>query len=107
MITLTNRQTYYNVFNQTETLQLNGSVTFTEDQRINTFYGQILTTTNLGVGNFSYMEYPNGTSSKNLNEANTEQILEIDQLLNNTIADLKQQINQLQNQSEINLEEES
>lgn len=107
MITLTNRQTYYNVSNQTETLQLNGSVTLTEDWRINTFYGQILTTTNLGVGNFSYMEYPNGKSSKNLNDIDTQQVIEISQLINDTIADLKEQIEHFKQESEVNQEEES
>ena len=107
MTLLTNRQTYYNVSNQTESLQLSGSATFTEDQRINTFYGQVLTTNNLCVGNFSYMEYPNGRSSKTLNEAYTEQIIEISQLINNTIADLKEQIRQFQDHSEKEIKEES
>lgn len=107
MTLLTNRQTYYDISNQTETLQLSGSVTFTEDWRINTFYGQISTTNNLCVGNFSYIEYPNGRSSKTLNEAYTEQIIEIGQLINDTIADLREQIIQFQNQSEKEIEEES
>lgn len=98
MISLTNRQTYYDISNQIGTLQLEGCVTLTEDWRVNTFYGQVLTTNSLCVGNFAYMEYSNGRSSKTLNEADTEQVVEISQLINDTIADLKEQIKQLQNQ---------
>ena len=107
MISLTNRQTYYDISNQVETLQLEGCVTLTEDWRVNTFYGQILTTNSLCVGNFTYMEYPNGKSSKNLNDIDTKQIIEISQLINDTIADLKEQIEQFKQQSEVNPQEES
>lgn len=107
MISLTNRQTYYDISNQVGTLRLEGCITLTEDWRVNSFYGQILTTNSLCVGNFAYMEYPNGRSSKTLNEADTEQIIEISQLINSTIADLKYEIKQFQNQSETNKEEES
>lgn len=107
MVSLTNRTTHYDVLNQTESLILSGYITLSNDWRINAFYGKITNLEDLYVGNFSYMEHPDGKSSKSLDDADTEQIIEISRLINDTLAGLKQQIEELKQESEVNPEEES
>ena len=95
MITLTNKQTNYNVENVGETIKITGTVTFTEDGRITSFNGNFMTLQDVYVGNFYYNENSNGKSNRSVSDVDTDKYEDADELLDNTIKELKQQISEL------------
>lgn len=95
MISLTNKQTNYAVENEGQTLKVTGQVSFTEDKRIISFNGSILTLEGNYVGNFYYNEGENGKSNRSLSDTDTDKYQDADALLDSTIVELKIAINEL------------
>lgn len=94
MITLTNKQTSYNVSKEATTLKLSGSVSIAENGRINSFNGTISTLEDTYVGNFYYNENENGKSNRNLSDVDTDKYKAADALLDEAIDELKEEINE-------------
>lgn len=95
MITLTNKQTNYSVENIGENIKLTGTVAFAEDGRIISFNGTFMTEQGSYVGNFYFNENDNGKSNKSISDVDTDKYDEADELLDDTINELKQQVSEL------------
>jgi len=95
MITLTNRQTDYTVENNSENISLTGSVSFNDNGRILSFSGTFMTEQDSYIGTFYYNENESGRTSKSISDLDTTKFEEADELLDNTIKELKQQISEL------------
>lgn len=89
MITLTGKQTSYTVTNESGQLKLFGQVTVKEEGRIANFNGNF-EKGDLGyVGSFYYSESENGKSGKGVNDVDVTDCLALDNFLDNTITELK------------------
>ena len=95
MITLTNKQTNYAIENIGETLKITGTVAVAEDKRIISFNGNFNTLEGNYVGNFYYNENENGKSNRSINDTDTDKYEDADELLDNTIKELKQTVEEL------------
>ena len=95
MITLTNKQTNYSVENIGENIKLTGTVAFAEDGRIISFNGTFMTEQESYVGSFYFNENDNRKSNKSISDVDTDKYDEADELLDNTINELKQQVSEL------------
>ena len=95
MITLTNKQTNYTIENVGETLKITGTVAVAEDKRIISFNGNFSTLEGNYVGNFYYNENENGKSNRSVNDTDTDKYEDADELLDNTIKELKQTVEEL------------
>lgn len=92
MVTLTNKQTNYSLENIGETLKVTGTVSFAEDGRIINLNGNFQTLEEAYVGNFYYNENENGKSNRSISDVDTNKHEAADELLDNTIKELKQQV---------------
>lgn len=95
MITLTNKQTNYAIENVGETLKVTGTVSLAENGRIISFSGNFDTLDGNYLGNFYYNENESGKSNKSISDIDTDKYEDADELLDNTIKELKQTIEEL------------
>lgn len=95
MLNLTNKREVCDVSNSNSTMQLGGSLTYTQDQRIIDFNGSITDLQGESQGSFSYSEHLSGTVTKNLNDVPKSLLDAISAFIDETVTDVKKVIDQV------------
>lgn len=91
MVQLSNTRISHTVNNTQNTLSLQGEVTIEEDKRISAFNGSIQLDGNY-VGNFYYNERDNAKYSKNFTDMDMSDSEDIEDFIDSTIQEIKEQI---------------
>ena len=94
MITLINTSKNYSVSGEALNFRLSGNASaIVETSLINNFNGSFTTTDGVYCGNFNYHEDEHGKAGKTIYDVDKANFVELDTLLDNVIAELKQVIN--------------
>ena len=94
MVTLINTSKNYSVSSETENFKLSGSaVIIAETSVISNFNGSFTNLEGVYCGSFGYNENDNGKANKNIYDVDKTIFPTLDTMLDNAIAELKQELN--------------